>query len=43
MSEEEALGALGPWTALPEAKSNRPTAGISSRKRKSSASSSPRH
>ena len=43
MSEEEALGELGPWTALPEAKSNRPTAGISSRKRKSSASSSPRH
>jgi len=43
MSEEEALGALGPWTALCEAKSNRATAGTSSRKRKSSASSSPRH
>jgi hypothetical protein len=43
MSEEEALGALGAWTALPDAKSNRPTAGASSRKRKSSARSSPRH
>ncbi len=42
MSVEEALGALGPWTALPDPKSKRPAAGPSSRKRKSSASSSPR-
>src|SRR5437899_1585959 len=32
MSEEEAVRALGPWTALPDTKSNRPTAGTSSRK-----------
>ncbi len=42
MSEEEALGVLGPWAALPGLKSNRPAAGTSSRKRKSSAGSSPR-
>jgi hypothetical protein len=37
ISEEEALGALGPWTALPKpTKSNRPAASTSSRKRKSS-------
>src|SRR6266702_594651 len=35
MSEEEALGALGPWTSLPDTKSNRHTAGTSSRKRNS--------
>jgi len=36
MSEEQALGALGPWAALPDPESNRPAAGSSSRKRKSS-------
>jgi hypothetical protein len=36
ISEEEALRALGPWTALPKSKSNRPAASTSSRKRKSS-------
>jgi hypothetical protein len=35
ISEEEALGALGPSTALPDPKSKRPTTGASSRKRKS--------
>jgi hypothetical protein len=38
MSEEQALAALGPWTALPDPKSRRPAAGTS-RKRKSSARS----
>src|SRR5258706_5896268 len=41
MSEEEALGALGAWTALPDPESKSPAAGTS-RKRKSSARSSPR-
>src|SRR5213594_3076580 len=41
ISEEEALGALGPWTAPPEPKSKGPAVGTSSRKRKSSASRSP--
>ena len=36
MSDEEALGALGPWAALPDPESNRPAVGSSSRKRKSS-------
>jgi len=36
MSEEQALGALGPWAALPDPEWNRPAAGSSSRKRKSS-------
>ncbi len=40
ISEEEALGALGPLTAVPEPKSKRPAAGTF-RKRKSSASRSP--
>jgi hypothetical protein len=31
ISEGKALGALGPWTALPEPKSKRPAAGTSSR------------
>jgi glutamate 5-kinase len=39
MSEEQALAALGPWTALPDPKSRRPAAGTASRKRKSSARS----
>lgn len=42
IGEEEALGALGPWTALPYPKSKRPAAGTASRNRKSPASSSPR-
>ena len=36
MSEEQALGALGPWAALLDPESNRPAAGSSSRKRKAS-------
>jgi hypothetical protein len=42
ISEEEALGALGPWIALPKPKSNRRAASTSPRKRKGAASSSPR-
>lgn len=42
ISEVEALGALGPWTALPEPKSKKLAGGISSLKRKSSARRSPR-
>jgi len=42
ISEEEALGALGPWAALPNSRSNGRAANASSRKRKPSARRSPR-